>query len=130
MAEARREYWVEWVDTKTLQTLAERAIKAANRKRLRHGEPPLDVADEVERNPLDWCPSECALLGRKFPSLGLAKAWATKNRALDLWNEPRVYVNEFTPSDPWPMEDERTVAEWRFDGHDELQDVSAELLTA
>jgi hypothetical protein len=113
---AKMEYTVEWVDTVAVLRAARTAIHKAGIS---------DVEAELAQGVHDWADPECHIRTRRFPSLPIAKAWATKNRELDWFHEPRVFVTRTAPVAPWPLEKTETLEEWRFDGEDALSLYSA-----
>jgi hypothetical protein len=116
----RTEFVVEWIDAEDLLQAAEKAIRKASRLGEEGGQPPLNVKAEMDQGIADWAEPEASIRTRRFPSLAMAKGWATKNRKRDWYSEPRVFVVQITPTSPWPLEESETVEEWRFDGGDVL----------
>jgi hypothetical protein len=119
MDEDRTEYVVEWIDAETLQRKAEAAVMRASYAQVMAGGQPLSAKDEIAKGIYDWCETDEAMAARRFPSLAMAKGWATKNRRLDWFEEPRVFVNHIHGPHGCFTD---TVAEWRFDGEDALSE--------
>ncbi len=106
----RREYRAEWINGKETERLARKRIAAANAKATQVGG---DVIDPEKESFLDWVEPEAECYeSRRFPSLAMAKGWAKRNAALDLWQQPRVYVTECTGPYSWDVE---TVETWSLE---------------
>lgn len=89
-----REIWVEWLNENRARSLfLQRRAKA-----MAKGE---RVSPEETDSICDWVEDSECLESRKFPTLGLAKGWARRNVGLDMFENPRIHVNEFDDRDPW-----------------------------
>ena len=96
---AHRAFVAHWCDDKTLMQLA--------RERGWHEESTDSLLDLVREDEADQA--------RRFDSLAKAKDWARRNRMLDLWHQPSVYVYEWPNEREFSWERETAVC-WRYRG--------------
>lgn len=96
---ASRAVIVEWIDTATVIAKAkERGWTEESADSLH------DVVD------VDYYSKT-----REFPSVTKAKAWASRNKTRDLWNQPSIYVYEWPNANRRSWERER-VRHLRYQG--------------
>lgn len=76
------------------------------------------VSPEAEDSWWDWVETDECIEKRRFPSVALAKAWASRNSRLDYTGMPRIYKNEWRDWDQSEDEAETTVElEYQGEGH-------------
>lgn len=108
------EYTVEWIDCVEVMKRFRARLAKANEGHRAQGLPEMD---ENDQSVMDWVEveSENGTVGAKgCRTLSAAKTWARKNRRLDLWNAPRVIVNECAETD-WGV-DRETREVWELQG--------------
>lgn len=88
--------YVEWVDEEKARRLYTGRRNEAVRK-AREIDPTRRASDVVspEDSVWDWVETDEAVETRKFPSVAMAKGWAEKHHARDVFGTPRVYQNEW-----------------------------------
>lgn len=110
MAKGDKQIHVEWVSEAKANSLFERELARENKRRAELNHPPLPAEDE-RLFLWDWVEMEAAIENRRFPNLGMAQGWARRNYLIDLFENPRVYVQEQVSDDHWDWE---TVGEYEW----------------
>jgi len=105
----KRQIHLEWISENVALRLFRKRLKNAEVKR-----GPEAVAGQTEDNLWDWVEMEEAVETRRFPNLGMAKAHSLKNPELDMFEQPRIVVQEGSDDD----EDEwQTILELQYEGN-------------
>jgi hypothetical protein len=104
----KRQVHLEWVSENIALNLFRKRLKKAEEKR-----GPEAISGQTEDNLWDWVEMEEALESRRFPNIGMAKAHSLKHPKLDMFEQPRIVVQEESEDD---RDELQTVLELQYEG--------------